>query len=481
MLFAGAMVRTVNYDEDQYVAAAVMTASAVPYRDFAYLQPPLYPLVLAPVLAVSGGYNLLAARLVTFGLSVLSGGLLWAIVRRLGASRGLGVVLLAACLGSPFLLQPLSNTRNDVLPLVLMLAGLWVQLRAETVWSQSGWGRAGAALLFGLAVEAKLTYLFGPLALGVHALFDVRRRMWPVLLGTALAAVPALVFLLLAPDAFRFGLLDYHLVAPLDWYTRQAQGVALLPLTRLGQLGGWLVLGGNLTLLVLAGALSMLVVGRRRKWKKPGRLLVGLTVGALLFAFIPSPAWPMYFAPVAPLLACCVAHLDRVTAYLAGPRFKCILFGVAVIPLAPALLFLGSDVTALDDPEAWVGLVAHRTAVAMRAALPQGGEVATLFPHLVIDANPVPRAFATGAFVFRSGDAFSPERLKEVHALSPGMLEAAFAAHPPAGIHAGAYAGVWRTPMDAALAAYAERHGWRLAWSDPKLGGLWVPPARNPP
>ena len=112
-----------TYDEDQYVAAAVMAWSHLPYADFAYLQPPLYPLALAPVMALASGWYVLAARTVSFVLALGSGMLLWHLVRRLGAGPMLAMVLLTACLSSPFLIAPLANARNDGLPLLLLLAG----------------------------------------------------------------------------------------------------------------------------------------------------------------------------------------------------------------------------------------------------------------------------------------------------------------------------------------------------------------------
>ena len=479
-LFAAAMTRSVTYDEDQYIAAGAMARHLLPYRDFLYLQAPLYPLVLAPLFTLADGWFLLTGRLLTFVLAVVSGVLLWRILRRLGAAVPLTLVLMTACLLSPFLAAPLANSRNDALPLTLMLAGLALHLRAV---DRSFWGQALAALLFGLAAEAKVSYVFAPAILGLHALFAPRRRLLPVLLGTALAAAPAAWFYALAPEAFRFALLDFHLIAPADWYGRQGLGALLGPGAKLEALLEWSLLGGNLTLLVLCAVLSVVVTARRRKWKRPGPLLLGMTAAAACLAFLPSPSWAMYYAAVAPLLACCVAHLDRITAHLADPARKRIMYLVATLPCIPPLVLLAAEVPGALDPAQWVGLQAHRTALQLaeriRAARPPGevaGDVATLFPILVLDANPVRAEFATGPFVFRSGAAFTPEALGRLHALAPAMIEAEFARRPPAAIYAGLFPKAWKTPMDAALAGYAERHGWTLLRTDPEGGHLWVRP-----
>ena len=475
LLFGAAMTRPVTYDEDQYIAAGVFAQTLLPYRDFTYLQAPLYPFVLAAAFKLSGGWYLLTGRLVTFVLALGSAGVLWGLLRRLGADRLLASVLMAACLASPFLTAPLSNTRNDALPLALFLAGLSVHLRAGAFP-----GRALAALLLGLAVEAKVSYVFGPLALGVHALFAPRERLAPVLLGTALAALPAVLCGWAAPEAFRFGLLDFHLAGPADWYGREGLGAQLGLPARAMVFVDWLTFGGNLTLVAIPGALAIVATARHRKWKRPGRLLVGLLAAATLLALLPAPGWPMYFAATAPLLACCAAHLWRVTEHTASARRKRILVLVAALPAVPVLALNAADLPDLLQRDRWVGVQAHATAATLHDALATaghpGGEIATLFPRAVMDRNPVRPEFAAGPFVFRSGDVWPAGRLARLHALSPGTLPAAFDAAPPAAIYAGLYPTAWRTAMDGALIGYAEKHGWRLVHTGADGGRLWVRP-----
>ncbi len=476
MLFGAAMTQAVTYDEDQYVAAGILARNLLPYRDFLYLQTPLYVFVLGGLFKLSGGYFLLTGRLLTFFLALISAALLWRLLRRLGAGEVLAVVLMAACLTSPFLASALSNSRNDALPFTLMLAGLSLQLGA----GRGFWKQAAVALLFGLAVEAKVSYFFCSAALGGHALFNIRERLRPVLLGTLAAALPAVLCYAAAPEAFRFGLLDLHLTATPEWYGRQGLGALLTAPARVRSLLEWLAMGGNLTLLILAVALLVAVVLQRRSLKAPGGMLAGLLAGAVVFGFLPSPAWPMYYAAVPPLLACCITHLYYSTATPIDARAMRLLIGIAALPLVPMLMLNLPDVANLARPGLWVGIAAHRTAVAIHEALPPAdwaeGEVATLFPTLVADMSPIRPEFATGPFVFRSGDFYSRSQLARLHALSPSTLADAFDRHAPAAIYAGLYRDMWKTPMDAALVQYAEEHGWRLARTDPDGARLWLRP-----
>lgn len=117
LLLAAAMTVGVGYDEDQYIAAGALARRLRPYADFVCLQPPLYPLLLSALFGAVDGHHLLAGRALTWALSVASCGVLLGLLLRLGADRLLAAVLVAACVFSPFLLGPVGNTRNDILPL----------------------------------------------------------------------------------------------------------------------------------------------------------------------------------------------------------------------------------------------------------------------------------------------------------------------------------------------------------------------------
>src|SRR4051794_19118216 len=72
-LIAIAFVRRLSIDESQYVAATALTARGLlPYRDFAYLQTPLQPIVFAPLQWLFVGYLLLATRLANALLGLLT-------------------------------------------------------------------------------------------------------------------------------------------------------------------------------------------------------------------------------------------------------------------------------------------------------------------------------------------------------------------------------------------------------------------------
>ena len=65
-LFIAATYTPLSHDEESYVTPAVMTKSQSLYGDFIYLQPPIYPLVLANVFAFSDQDYFAIARLTVF-------------------------------------------------------------------------------------------------------------------------------------------------------------------------------------------------------------------------------------------------------------------------------------------------------------------------------------------------------------------------------------------------------------------------------
>jgi len=84
-LLALALVRPLSVDESQYVAATALAAKGLlPYRDFAYLQVPLQPLVFAPLGWLFPDHLLIAMRVVNALLSLAT------IVFVYGAARGIG-------------------------------------------------------------------------------------------------------------------------------------------------------------------------------------------------------------------------------------------------------------------------------------------------------------------------------------------------------------------------------------------------------
>lgn len=414
--FALAMVSPWNHDEDQYVAAGALAVHYRLYADFVFLQPPLYPLLLAGLYAVFDSHHLLAARLVTFAFTAGSVALLLHLLTRLGAGLAVAAVLTTLVLLSPFMAWVLSTARNDAMPFFLMLAGVVAYLHLGG--SPRGIRLFLAAALLGAAACTKVSYVFAPAIVGLHLLAvtprsDLARRAGWFTLGIGTSALPAAWYLATATEGFFYGVVTYHLTAPIAWYTWEGRAAELAVEHRLYGLLGLLATGTNLALLlILAWAATWAALRRGAPAAglpaRTGLLMCGLAAGALLFGFLPSPSWPMYFAPAAPFLAALGAfHVSRAQA-AGADHARLIRAGVfvAALPSAPYLLVWAAAIAALPDTDRWAGLRATQTAKAVAEALQAAGvhgSVATLYPTQVMDTVRVPAAFASGPFFYRTG------------------------------------------------------------------------------
>jgi hypothetical protein len=480
MLLARALTGAIDYDEDQYVAAGVLARHLMLYRDFIYLQSPAYALLLAGLFTLTGGYYLLAARALSGMLAITVFGLTVRLLRRYGAGPGLATMLATIALLSPFLDRPVATARNDLLPLALFLGGLLLYLEAPS--RPSRWA-VSAGCCVGLAVDAKISYVFMPLILLLHAAWPGngrRRQLIPLTAGLALAALPGLYYLAMTPENFLYDLLEFHMTAPTVWYRRQGVTELLGPGYRLATLALLLSWGANASLVILTAGL--VVLGRGRGAPAGSSGLLGLLIGAALLAgFQPDVSYPMYYAALAPLLAALAASLYA-RLILTGPALVAapLLLTLAGLPALPTLWQRLADLPELAHPAIWPGLEVHRQAMALHKMIGAAGltgDVATLFPTHTLDADPIPREFASGPFVFRTADLLSPARITALHGAGAETIESLFAQDPPAAILGGFASGQWRDEMDASLDDYARRHSYRpisLEGSSLWPAGTWL-------
>lgn len=503
VLFAAAMTEGLNYDEEQYVGGAYFVRTLSAYRDFVSLQPPVYTWVVGAAFRLSDGWYLLVARTVTWVFAVGSCLLLYSLLRTTGAGRPASFLLLLGFVTSPFVREPLTNTRNDVMPLFLLLAGLRVGIRSDGCISASALRILSSGLFVTLAVSTKFSYLFGAPILAFALLHSgtldrssprtlgVRRVGW-FLTGSALGALPLAYCLAIDPERFFACTVSYHLQAMPSWYRSQGYGDILTLKHELTSFLSRMTESGNAALLfVFISALLALVargpwgLGRRLLCDSRVLALAALFAAAMLTAILTGPH-AMYYAPPAALgtlLTGCVYAAARpgLPRWLGGA-----VLAVALLLTTPALQDYRWRVSRSRDLNRWVGIQTHRSALRIAAMLEERGvtgHVATLFPVLVLDANVVLPQFASGPFLFRSAYFYGARRVAWLHAAGPATLDSLFAAAPPAAIVAGfgPFPFKWNPPMDAALTDFARRAGYICVADDWSVGGyrngqVWIRP-----
>ena len=137
-------------------------------------------------------------------------------------------------------------------------------------------------------------------------------------------------------------------------------------------------------------------------------------------------------------------------------------------------------------PEQWLAFKIEAEAHWIGAQLKASGArgtIATLSPFVVVDSGyPLDRRFATGVFVYRSGDLFSAEDHQRFHTVGPATLAQSLDAEPPTAIVVGyqRQPQPFRITLDPDLRAYAQSRGYRLLRSPVGTAELYINPAMLP-
>ncbi|PTQ09893.1 hypothetical protein CLG96_12065 [Sphingomonas oleivorans] len=467
-----AVATPINHDEDQYLAAALLTKSGHPFIDFLYLQTPLQPYLTAPLVGLVEGWNLLVLRLATATAGALLMLALYSTAIFAGASASaarLGALAMACC---HIFLFSAGVVRNDMLPAlfagVAMVAGV-AALRGRGD-GYILWALAGLAL--GAATSTKLSYAIPAAATGAFLLcrWWVERRdpvSWRAFAGFAIGGLagllPTMTAFTAAPSGFLYGVLEYGATAPFEWYALNGAGDRLLPTAK--ALDSLLVLARGPALLAL-----LLVVGDMYRRQAQGRatppalrFLEVLTIAGLIAGLMPTPTWRQYFLPMlAPLFArAALVPLPKGNMRRIGTTLALILAVVGSLKHAKYLGHAASsgewNILTLSRQAHWIGREVHATGA--------GGPIATLSPHLMIDSGlPLMPEFATGPFAYRTGDRIDRERQLGLVMTSPSGVAQRLDCAAPAAIITGleSHHHIDRIGLDTPLRRYAQAHGYRL-------------------
>ncbi|WP_206366471.1 glycosyltransferase family 39 protein [Sphingomonas gei] len=409
-----AMARPIDHDESQYVAAAVLSGEGLlPYRDYAYLQTPLQPLLFGSVAKLLGAYAYPGLRLINAVLGALAVMFVYRAAR--AAAVGVRPALIAAGLfaATDILLFGTGSARNDALPVALLAGALWLIIAGEGR-RRTPLAAFCAGLLLAAAAATKASYALPAAAYGAWTLLDRAHRPLWVAVGAALPTALVLGLASLAPEAFRFGVFTFPADAPRQYFASGGKGYKLTLAFRLIDLAKFLALGAALPALLL-------VASRLRAWRGHARIdwLLHLLIGVgLISAVLPEPTWRQYLLPLLPPL---FVRLARVwdDSQLQWQRFAFTAFALA--GLAPTVIAFGSAavegipmVRVLDE-----GRAIDRALDAAGAH----GPVASTAPQLLPGAERLPdRRFAAGPFFLRSKALISEADERRFHLVSVGRL-----------------------------------------------------------
>lgn len=476
VLLGIAAFRPVDHDEGQYVAAVALMRSGLPYRDFAYPQTPLQPLLFAPLAWLCEGWLFLALRAVNALCAAGAAALLYRSVRCVGGSPRSAWIAAMALVTSHAFLFAATVARNDALPLLLHLAGLALLIDAI------GTGRHPmrfmlVGLMLGAAASAKISYGLPAAAIGLFALWHVRRFGPTCVLALAAGGIaggaPTLILWAIAPDAAWFGIIDYSLKAPLEWQVLNRRAYMVEAPLSAFRLVRFLAQGSALL------ALVTLAVSFLRRSGKPSiktRLLDSVILAALIAAWLPRPIYVQYLVPLLPAL------FLRFGLMLDDPRWRrpaaiTALMLCMVAGTAETLIRIAPNIASGHSPVLSATRDAHAIGRSVRAA-GISGPVVSLAPERVVDSGiPLDPRFAAGPFLFRTRDLLTPEQLTAFHVLNGASVADGLARHSPAAIMTGqesAPSPAHPQGLDSSLVAWAVAHGYRATSLPSGAGTLYL-------
>jgi len=433
-LLALAFVRPLSVDESQYVAASALTAHGLlPYRDYAYLQTPLQPFVFAPLHLLFPGHLLLAIRLANALIGAATAVLVYLTARRIGASERAALIAAALLVTCQSFAWSVGVARNDMLPALLMMLGLF---------AIAGGRSAFAGIALGLAAGAKISYAVPAAAVFVAIVWTDRKSARWFAVGVAIGLLPSLILIGLAPQAFLAEAIVFPATAPAQYYASIGKAWRLGP-ARFGQL--------LMTAAIGPALIAAMEVARRNMWRDPlRRTMLAAAIGGLVSAAVNKPFQIFYLLPALPPLFVLAALLfdQPRPRWLTGAWGLFVLSGL--VPVAGWFVKASQGVPALD---------AERRTHVLAAALHEQhveGPVATLAGQYVAKVDP---RFAGGPFLYRTRGFLSREQAREWHVVTkeePGTL----AETSPSAFVSGSYPDV-QPAEELELAAQARALGYR--------------------
>ena len=451
---ASILVRPIDHDEGQYVAAIELSRHGWPYLDFAYLQTPLQPILLSPLGMLPAGWLLVGTRVANGIFGILTVALLSMALRGRASPPGIAIAMTALLCSEPFLLAS-SLARNDALPMVLLAAGAFALLQGLTSPRRIRLF-AAAGVLLGLATSAKINMGLPAAAAGVFLLLRRQRLGTASILvfasGALAGLLPTLVLAAFAPTQFAFDNFVYNIGAPRQWWSETGHSELLEARYRVPIL---MVLAAQGAALI--GTISAAIDRQRCD----DRFLLDLMiVGALISAYLPVPAFSQYLVPLLPLAAMRFAFAidgvpqERMRFVFALTCASCVLglgrTGWSVVQTAAR----GSDL---------VYALGQGREVAEAA---DGQPIATLSPERVAgsDTN-LDREFVAGPFLFRTSDKLAAQALRYSYSPNWQRISSALDKTRPRVIVTGGEAQphppLFPSGLDAPLLSWAEKHNYR--------------------
>ncbi|MCO5044608.1 MAG: hypothetical protein M9935_04925 [Kiritimatiellae bacterium] len=461
-----------NQDEGWYLyAARLVSEGQLPFRDFAFTQGPMLPLVYGLGHAWTAAWGLAGGRALTALLGFVAALAAAAFAARISAPQDKGSAAILA-----FILIALNVYHSYFTTVVktyslcalFLTTGFVFAARARHRKSALLFAMAGVA--FAAAAATRITAGISLAAVGVWLLLARKQlgdRAWIAFgLGGGFGLALFLgSFYALAPEAFHFFMLDYH--------AHREAGSALATVAFKVGLVSRVTQGYFVAIAVgLALVLARICGLARGAGERDGLVLAGwatLAGIALVQASAPVP-YDDYQVPLFPLFAALLAAAVFRLPALRAPRATAVALWVALAlngaaamssPVNQAWMVIGRDRIWWRLREKPALLQLREAAAQIRTLSGDAHELLTQDTYLAVETGlRVPRGWEMGIFSYYPD--WSRDRAEKLHVLNRELLEETLAATPARAAALSDYSFSVAAPAVAPLPSEESRALWNL-------------------
>ena len=502
-LFSRIISYPLRHDEQFYLPAGRYLDVWSLYQDINFTHLPNLPLLLNAVFRLPGVESgILTGRMLVVGVWLLTSFAVYAIARFAECSRGVAALFVLMLVLNPLLLGPAGMlVTNNFIPTPFALFGLLLFLKGSTVQKPSVGLNFLSGICLSLAIGFKANYvvLLPPIVMAALLVppsagfvTRIQRVIVPLLFGGLLGGLPTLYYFASDPMDFLAHVSTFHQTAHVDFWTANVAVEGPVALSMMGKIvlaqSAWLA-GGTLLIFLLALTLAIAAWVRTEDTAENGIakpwwpiiLTGGLVLSAALVSFLPTPAFPQYYAPpIAFALVLCALLYGRLGT-LGKTHVAPVLAAVSLLTTVAGLPMLLPDLPNLVRPSKWTGNSVGRAAdniQRLMAEQPGSGPLLTLAPIYSSENRlPVYRQLVLGPFIYRAADYIRPQdRQYFSHIESPNTLSKILAQTPPKAVLVGL-----EENLDQPLEAWAIQNGYRpvrvpLGDKRQKFGTLYLAP-----
>jgi hypothetical protein len=476
-----------SHDENQFIAAGQLLADhgLLPYINYPYTHMP-YGAFFYAITAIVSPYDYLAGRILN-AAAWLACSLLIVYIFRLFWQTKPALTLLAweflivfIFLEHPSMLLIAGEALNHSLSSAFSLLALWLFIKITLQRDGSHWSAFWCGIFISIAALIRFNYA-SLIVILIFLFFIYKRLVDPpqimrsflsFIAGLGIAAFPALVLILRAPNSFFYGNFVYTRLNTIYY-----QELLFKTNMELGsKVTGFL---SHLTtspidlilylLLLFVGITSLIQIFKNRSIYEINKLAItGFAFTLFLTAFTPTPTQQQYYFAPLPFLLIVLA----VIGYDLHQRNK-VFFYIAIlgslVALNPGLKFTNplSELAYLPHPSQWTPLQVHDFADEIKIYVPKG-RILTLIPMIPLEAGDESYPFTTtGPFSWRTSFLLSSERRAHYGVISPAELPTLLDDAPPSAILTGfesPYDGFKRSDpggLETPLIDYAKENGYK--------------------